>query len=124
MGVFKIPNVPDQAQLECGYKLRSLVGGKIFVHNQTLPNPAQPVYPTYQYLVSGAGYTDFNLLANDTIPNAQEVAPGTYQIKQLNIDGWVTIDVVVKSSIEGRRPMVSLKQDACCHIPKASLGSG
>lgn len=121
-GVFKIPNVPDQAQLECGYKLRSLVGGKIFVHNQTLPNPAQPVYPTYQYLVSGAGYTDFNLLANDTIPNAQEVAPGTYQIKQLNIDGWVTIDVVVKSSIEGRRPMVSLNEERVA-TPPAPLGS-
>lgn len=121
-GVFKIPNVPDQAQLACGYKLRSLVGGKITVHNQTLPNPAQPVYPTYQYLVSGAGYTDFNLLANDTIPNAQEVAPGTYQIKQLNIDGWVTIDVVVKSSIEGRRPMVSLNEERVA-TPPAPLGS-
>ncbi len=121
-GVFKIPNVPDQAQLACGYKLRSLVGGKITVHNQTLPNPAQPVYPTYQYLVSGAGYLDFNMLANDTIPNAQEVAPGTYQIKQLNIDGWVTIDVVVKSSIEGRRPMVSLNEERVA-TPPTPLGS-
>lgn len=107
-GEFTIDTVQAEHALSCVYDLRSLIGGRIIVNNETLPNPAQPIFPTYEYRTDGAGYNDFTLAANSVIPDTQEVQPGTYKIAQANINGWVTMDVIVTSSIPGRTPFVSL----------------
>lgn len=107
-GEFKIDTVPAEHALTCVYDLRSLIGGRIIVNNETLPNPAQPIFPTYEYRTDGAGYNSFTLASNSVIPDSQEVQPGTYQVAQANINGWVTMDVIVTSSIPGRKPFVSL----------------
>ena len=107
-GEFTIDTVPAEHALACVYDLRSLIGGRIIVNNETLANPAQPIFPTYEYRTDGAGYNSFTLAANSVIPDSQEVQPGTYQVAQANINGWVTMDVIVTSSIPGRKPFVNL----------------
>lgn len=115
-GEFTIDTVPDQATLACVYDLRSRIGGKVIVTNETYANPANPLYPAYHYQVTGPGYTDFDLAANPAIPDSQEVQPSIYTVAQHNVVGWVTLDVIVKSSIPGRRPLISLNEERIAQL--------
>lgn len=104
-GKFVIDNMPPTAIVECHYELQSRVGGQVFVSNETADNPPNPL-PTYSYVTTGPGYVDFDVPANGA-PNNQELLPGTYTVAQQNINGWVTMDVIVESSDPNRNPLVS-----------------
>lgn len=102
-GEFTIPEMPVEKDIDCTYRLRNKTAGRIIVKNMTYPNVAMAGIPTYNYRGEGVGYNPF-VLSTTMTPNAQDVVPGTYTIGQQNVEGWVTIDMIVTSSIFGRRP--------------------
>lgn len=104
-GKFVIDNMPATSIVECHYDLQSRVGGQVFVSNETADNPPNPL-PVYTYETTGSGYVGFNVPANGA-PDNQGLLPGTYTVAQQNINGWVTMDVVVESSDPNRNPLIS-----------------
>lgn len=104
-GKFVIDNMPATSIVECHYDLQSRVGGQVFVSNETADNPPNPL-PVYTYETTGSGYVGFNVPANGA-PDNQSLLPGTYTVAQQNINGWVTMDVIVESSDPNRNPLIS-----------------
>ena len=102
-GEFTIPDIPVEKDVDCTYTLRNKTAGRIIVKNMTYPNVTIPGIPTYNYRSEGVGYDPF-ALSTTMAPNVQDVVPGMYTIAQQNLDGWVTIDMIVTSSVFGRRP--------------------
>lgn len=111
-GLFSIPNMPIERDIYCTYKLRNLSIGKIVVKNLTYPNANVNggILPTYHYGTAGTGYANFDLSTSDT-PNSADVTPGAYSVAQQNLNGWVTIDVIVTSSYYGRNPLTRKSED-------------
>lgn len=106
-GLFSIPQMPLEKDIRCTYNLRNLQAGRVVTQNTTYPNPDYSGFPDYNYATGGTGLLPFQL-STTSAPNVQEVTPGQYTIVQQNLEGWTTIDVIVTSSVHGRRPLKAL----------------
>ena len=99
--------MPLEKDIRCTYNLRNLQAGRVVTQNTTYPNPDYSGFPDYNYATGGTGLLPFQL-STTSAPNVQEVTPGQYTIVQQNLEGWTTIDVIVTSSVHGRRPLKAL----------------
>lgn len=64
--------------------------GRITVDKVTSPDGDAT---SFHFVTDGTGYSDFDLTASST-PNTQELAVGTYRIREQKISGWKTTSAV------------------------------
>lgn len=109
VGEFTIAEMPLEKDVICMIQLQNLRASQIVVKNVTYPHPDITGFPDYHYDTEGLAYNPF-VLSGTSEPNVQEVVPGKFAVTQQDVSGWTTLDVIVESSINGRRPMKTLDQ--------------